>query len=147
MVTVFTHALVVITAGEASDSTLGIFWERERVMTARLPFDNNRSEPAKVVVIRDFLESCECARVFGPAACQDGAGYLQEHLLARRVIHFQRHCIFWECRSLRLANGLSDPMRTLREELRYARLGEFHLCEQLAAKLAHSHAGEVGLHD
>jgi hypothetical protein len=106
MGSVYQNALVNLSAAGANDGTEGFHFERTQNMSSSLPIcpafrnydwrtdlSGNGDTQWHFVDPAHWQRNCMTCPVFGRA------WIYQERILARRVLHFGRHEMFWECRT------------------------------------------------
>ncbi|KAH0528234.1 hypothetical protein TsFJ059_003124 [Trichoderma semiorbis] len=107
MANVYRNAMCNISATASSDSTGGLYYNREDIFTGiSLSYPEQREE---LLLIREELEVADDIEF---AAITKRGWVLQERLLSSRIVHFTSRQLIWECNELiaseSFPNGLPD---------------------------------------
>lgn len=110
----YSNAYCLISALAAPDSAQGLFTERDTyqypLKTCTLGFDEDDKQ---CFILKNLVENVR--RYQGPAMKRGWC--LQERLLSRRIIHWTKDAIFWQCRGLPLAGELQPHPSTSDDSL------------------------------
>lgn len=100
---IYKHSFVTIAATNAEDSASGFLKKRIAEINCNIHLEE---EVELQVCIRPRIEWYCFAEIGGPLSKR--AWVLQERLLARRILHFGKQQIMWQCKSKTLAEAFCD---------------------------------------
>lgn len=95
---VFRNAFLAVAASGSTSPSSGLFHARDPALVAPTVFDLPVSEDGTTIPHRYSLETPHgWMHAFRADPLSRSARAVQERLLARRVVHFGRSMVFWEC--------------------------------------------------
>ncbi|KAL7911367.1 HET domain-containing protein [Trichoderma velutinum] len=105
MANVYRNAMCNISATASSDSTGGLYYDREDLFTGiSLSYPEDREE---LLLVREELEVTGDVEF---AAITKRGWVLQERLLSPRIIHFTSRQLIWECNELIASENFPDGL-------------------------------------
>jgi hypothetical protein len=114
MAAVYEGAYLTIAASASADGSGGCFVSREPQELVRLPCQ--KGDAASGHMYLGIIDEDSAQRMFhGPL--NERAWVLQEHLFARRTVHFATDQIYWECDKLFIGQDRSNPRSILELEI------------------------------
>lgn len=107
---VYQHGRINISADFANDSTEGMFMNRDSTGAGFADVELRMSnDPNGKVSCKAFDENLWIHSV-DDAPLNKRAWVLQERILSKRVLHFSRTQVFWECQELKASESLPDGL-------------------------------------
>jgi hypothetical protein len=102
MGSVYQYAHLVLSADAAVDSSVGCFTRRDTYAAVQTDLADGRN-PVVCLSARHAIQHAQYTSAFADHEYRDPLSYrawvLQEWLLGRRVLHFTRHEIVWDCKA------------------------------------------------
>lgn len=93
---IYSNAAITLAASVSQSGETGLFHERQRVNEVRLPYRARDGLPLGEVFVTD-RRPCSFDEDVTKGALSQRAWCLQERAMSRRILHFGREQLFWEC--------------------------------------------------